>query len=133
MRGNMNHPTMNGRTENRSFQKLKKLVRPQGLHCPDCHERDGLQVCRRHAQSWVPDCRCSRCGSVFNAWTGTPLQGTHHQPSELWRLIQGMRRGEPTSTLAEELGCQRRPLASLRRKLQLLVTRVFGPPPKKSL
>jgi transposase-like protein len=129
---NAKHPRANRPTEKRCYQKLFELFYRQGLRCPQCGQGEGLHVCRGHKDSAVPDYRCQRCGCVFNAWTGTPLQGTHHRPSELWRFVQGLRRGEATSSLAAELGCQRRPLALLRRKLQPMLTQAYGPPPKKS-
>jgi len=79
----MSRQRINRRTEIRYFQKLMKFVRPEGLRCPRCGQQDGFRRCRRHSESWIPDYRCSHRHHVFNAWTGTELQGTHHPPSDL--------------------------------------------------
>jgi transposase-like protein len=127
-----NHQRINRRTENRFFQKLLKFIRPEGLRCPHCGQQDGFRVCRRHRQSLIPDYRCPRCHRLFSAWTGTELQRTHHPPSELWRFIKGIARGESTTKWAQALDCQRRPLARLRRRLLPRIVQFFGPLPKKS-
>ena len=128
----MNHLTTNGRTENRYFQKLLNFVRPEGLRCPRCGHQDGFRRCRRHTESWIPDYRCPHCHHVFNAWTGTPFQGTHHPPSRLWRIIMQIKEGIFTTEIARELDCQRAHLSEFRHQIQHWMTSVFGPPPKKS-
>jgi transposase-like protein len=108
------------------------VVHPEGLHCPRCGARNGIHVYRHHRKSWILDYRCSHCRRTFNAWTETPLEGTHHLPTELWRIIKGMTEGKSTVLLAKELHCQRGKLAILRHRLQPWVTKTFGPPAKKS-
>ncbi len=54
---------------------LLDLFRPGGLRCPRCHQADGLGVQARHRAPAL-DYRCSHCGRVFDAYTGTRLQAT---------------------------------------------------------
>ena len=76
----------------------------------------------------VLDYRCA-CGRVFNAWTGTALQGTQRRPSELVLVARGIAQGTPTARLARELGCSRRHLLDLRHRLQHLAgVRLPRPP-----
>jgi transposase-like protein len=117
--------------EEACFQKLFAIVQPEGLHCPRCGARDGLKVHRHHVKGWIVDYRCCHCGRVFNAWTGTPFQKTHHPPSELLQIITGIAKGEPTAKLARELGCDRVRLSSLCHRWQRLVAENVGRPPKK--
>src|SRR6266849_942952 len=128
----MNYQRINGRTESRYCQKLVKLVHPEGPRCPYCGAQEDLHACRRHKESWIPDYRCTHCGCVCNAWTGTPFQGTHHPPSKLWPIIMQIREGIFTTEIARELDCQRAHLSEFRHQIQHWVTSVFGPPPKKS-
>jgi hypothetical protein len=62
--------------------------------------------------------QCSDCGRVFNAWTGTTLQGTHRSPREILLILHGVATGEPTARLARELNCDRKHLLDLRHRLQ---------------
>jgi transposase-like protein len=96
----MNHQRINRPTEIRYFEKLMKLVHPEGLRCPHCGAQEGLRACRRHSESWIPDYRCPHCSCVFNAWTGTPFQGTHHPPSKLWCIIMQIKEGIFTTEIA---------------------------------
>jgi len=125
------HQGFNRRTENLYFKRLFKLVHPEGPHCPECGAQEGIHICRRHKQSWVADVRCSHCGCVFNAWTGTPFQGTHHRPSQLWRIITLMKEGQFKTEMAKELHCQRARLSEFCHRIQRWVTTVLGSPPKK--
>jgi transposase-like protein len=98
------------------YARLMQMLRPEGIHCPGCQARKGVHVHRRH-RAPVLDYRCTHCGRVFNAWTGTALQGTHRRPTEIVHILCGIVRGTRTAQLARELGCQRAHLLYLRRKL----------------
>ena len=95
------------------YRKLVGLLHPAGLACPTCRAAVRFRVHRRHRDP-VLDFRCRGCGRVFNAFTGTALEGTHRRPAEV--ILRGLARGVPTARLARELGCDRKhPLASRRR------------------
>jgi hypothetical protein len=97
------------------YNFLVDALHPDGLACPVCGG-DDLTIHRAHRDP-VLDYRCA-CGRVFNAWTGTVLQGTQRRPCELVLIARGIAQGTPTAQLARELGCSRRHLLDLRHRLQ---------------
>jgi transposase-like protein len=99
------------------YQFLVELLHPDGLRCPTCRRDDTLAIHDRHRPP-VFDYRCRHCGSVFNAYTGTPLQKTHRSPAQLVLVLRGIWQGTPTARLARELNCDRKHLLALRHKLQ---------------
>ena len=99
------------------YAKLVGLLHPTGLACPACKADDRLRVHRRH-RAPVLDYRCLACGRVFNAFTGTALEGTHRRPAEVMLILRGFAQGVPTAQLARELRCDRKHLLELRRRLQ---------------
>jgi transposase-like protein len=103
--------------EQACYDFLIDALHPHGLRCPDCGSRR-YTVHRAHREP-VLDYRCS-CGRVFNAWTGTMLQGTQRTPAQIVLLVRGIAQGTPTAKLARELGCSRRHLLDLRHRLQHL-------------
>lgn len=128
----MDFPKVDFGDEEACFTALIKRVHPEGLRCPLCGRQEELVVCRHHKKSWIVDYRCPTCGCVFNAWTGTPFQGTHHSPSELWRIITKIKQGKFTTEIARKLDCQRAHLSEFRHEIQQWVTSIFGSAPKKS-
>jgi len=107
------------------YAKLLHWLHPDGLACPRCGGRDGLGVHRRH-RAPVLDYRCKTCRRVFNAWTGTALQGSRRPVVELMLILRGIAQGVPTAQLARELGCDRKELLRLRHRLQHLAWRFRG-------
>src|SRR4051812_44837111 len=103
--------------EDACYSKLVELLHPEGLACPRCTERRRLGIHRCH-RAPVVDLQCGACGRVFNAFTGTSLQGTHRRPSQLLLILHGIAKGTPTAQLARELGCDRKELLTLRHRLQ---------------
>ena len=98
------------------YERLLTAIHPDGLTCPRCGStRHGVH--RRHRQP-VLDYRCRDCRAVFNAYTGTVLQGTSRRPSALVLILRGVAQGVSTARLARELGCDRMKLLALRHKLQ---------------
>src|SRR5262245_17535240 len=103
--------------EDACYTKLVELLHPHGLACPRGGERQHLGIHRRH-RAPVVDLQCGTCGRVFNAFTGTSLQGTHRRPSQLLMILRGVAQGTPTAQLARESGCDRMELLALRHRLQ---------------
>jgi transposase-like protein len=103
--------------EDACYQFLLDLLHPAGLRCPRCQAAEGSYT-HRYFRQPVLDYRCPRCGRVFNAWTGTPFQGTHRRPSQIVRILRGFAQGTSTAQLARELSCSRRHLLDLRHRLQ---------------
>ena len=103
--------------EGACYTKLVELLHPDGLACPRCGERRRLGIHRCH-RAPVVDLQCGACGRVFNAFTGTALQGTHRRPAQLLMILHGIAQGTPTAQMARELGCDRKELLTLRHRLQ---------------
>ncbi len=103
--------------EQACYDFLLQTLHPAGLACPHCGSVDDLHVHRRY-RAPVLDYRCWACGCVFNAWTGTLLQGTQRSPAQLVMIFHGIAQRTPTAQLARELGCSRRRLLDLRHRLQ---------------
>jgi transposase-like protein len=99
------------------YRFLVESLHPAGLSCPRCQRSDGMGVQARH-RAPVMDYRCSHCGRVFNAYTGTPLHGTRRPPAQWVLILRGFAQGTPTAQLARELGCDRMHLLDLRHRLQ---------------
>ena len=110
------------------YQFLVATLHPRGLRCPTCRRDDALGVHDRHRPP-VYDYRCRRCGGVFNAYTGTPLQKTHRTPAQLVLILRGIWQGTPTARLARELACDRKHLLALRHRLQGLAEAAARPGP----
>ena len=113
----MDFPLTDLMDQDACYAKLVALVHPDGLACPGCKSDDHLRVHRRH-RAPVLDYRCTACNRVFNAFTGTPLAGTHRRPAEIMLTLRGFAQGVPTAKLARELGCDRKHLLELRRRMQ---------------
>jgi transposase-like protein len=113
----MDFPLTDLMDQDACYLKLVTLLHPGGLACPSCRSNDHLRVHRRH-RAPVLDDRCTACRRVFNAFTGSTLEGTHRRPAEVMLILRGFAQGVPTAQLAHELGCDRKHLLELRRLMQ---------------
>jgi transposase-like protein len=113
----MDFPLVEFLDEDACYAKLVDLLHPRGLACPRCGACDCLGVHRCH-RTPVLDYQCGHCGRVFNAWTGTILQGMQRRPSQILLILRGIAQGVTTARLARELGCDRMKLLRLRHRLQ---------------
>jgi transposase-like protein len=113
----MDFPITELMDEDACYQKLLSWLHPDGLACPRCGARDDLRVHRRH-RAPVLDYRCKGCHRVFNAFTGTALQGSRRPVVRLMLIVRGVAQGVPTARLARELDCDRKELLRLRHRLQ---------------
>ena len=100
------------------YPKLVAWLHPEGLACPRCGARAGLNIHRRHGDSPVLDYRCKGCRRVFHPYTGTPWQGTHFRPATILLILRGIAQGVSTAQLARELGISRTYLLKLRHEIQ---------------
>src|SRR5262249_9427888 len=80
--GPMDFPLKDYLDEGACSRRLVALLHPNGLACPRCGRGQHLGVHSRHREP-VLEYQCGDCGRVFNAWTGTTLQGTHRPPREI--------------------------------------------------
>ena len=113
----MDFPIADLMDQDACYHKLLGWLRPDGLACPNCKTDDHLRVHRRHRAPAL-DYRCTACGRVFNAFTGTAPAGTHRRPAEIVLILRGFAQGVPTAQLARELGCDRKHLLELRHLMQ---------------
>lgn len=111
----MDFPLLDLLDEQACYDFLVDALHPGGLACPACGGRH-LTIHRAHRDP-VVDYRCA-CGRVFNAWTGTALQGSQRRPGALVLILRGIAQGTPTAQLARELGCSRWHLLQVRHRLQ---------------
>jgi hypothetical protein len=104
----MDFPILDLIDETARYQRLLDLLHPDGLTCPRCRGgRDRYTVHRRRAGSPVVDYRCRDCRRVFNLFTGTPWQGTHHSLARILLILRGFAQGTPTAAMARELRASR--------------------------
>jgi transposase-like protein len=113
----MDFPIAELMDEKACYDKLVRWLHPGGLKCPERRCDDRLRVHRRDRDP-ILDYRCWRCNRVFNAYTGTALQGTKRRPVPLLLILRGFAQGVPTAQLARELGCDRMELLKFRHRLQ---------------
>lgn len=113
----MDFPITDLMDEDACYQKLVSWLHPGGIACPRCRRTDRIHVHRRH-RAPVLDFRCGHCRRVFNAYTGTALQGTKRRPAQLVLILRGVAQGVSTAQLARELDCDRSELLGLRHRLQ---------------
>ena len=113
----MDFPITDLMDEDACYAELVRWLHPDGLACPRCGQADRMRVHRSH-RAPVIDYRCGHCRRVFNAFTGSALQGTRRRPSHLVLIVRGIAQGVPTAQLARELGCDRSELLELRHRLQ---------------
>jgi transposase-like protein len=118
----MDFPIADLMDEDACYGWLLDLLHPDGLACPGCGAADALSVHRRD-RAPVLAYRCGRCRRCFNAFAGTPLQGTHRSCRQWALILRGFCQGTPTAKLARELGCDRKHLLELRHELQGLAER----------
>ncbi len=103
--------------EQACYARLLAWLHPAGLACPRCGRADRMRV-HRSRRAPVLDYRCGHCRRVFNAFTGSALQGTRRRLGQLVLIVRGIAQGVPTAQLARELGCDRSELLALRHRLQ---------------
>jgi transposase-like protein len=113
----MDFPIIDLMDEDACYAEMVRWLHPDGLTCPRCHRADRMRVHRSH-RAPARDDRCGHCHRVFNAFTGTILQGTKRRPRELVLIVRGFAQGVPTAQLARELDCDRAELLKLRHRLQ---------------
>jgi transposase-like protein len=102
-----------------SEQWLLKHFHPKGLKCPHCDaRRSQARPFRRTRRSQVTVYRCRECQGLYNVYSGTIFQARHLRPAQVVLLLRGVCKGEPTATLARELGLPRSTVHGLRQQLQ---------------
>jgi transposase-like protein len=94
---------------------LARYLQGNGCNCPRCGSTE-RRVWRAHGP--FPASRCRACEGDDTRLTGTVFEKTRQRPATRVLLRRGMAKGEPTARLARELGVSRKPLHTLRQRLQ---------------
>ena len=92
----MDFPITELMDEQACYDRLVGWLHPDGLACPRCHGADTSYVHRRDRDP-ILDYRCRACRCVFNAFTGTALQGTKRRPVALLLILRGFAQGVSTA------------------------------------
>ena len=93
----------------------------QGLHChnPQCKAPvEDARPFRRTKRSGIQVYRCRKCQSIYNMYSGTVFEKSQLTPVQVVLLLRGVLKGEPSATLAKELGLARSTVHLIRRELQ---------------
>lgn len=94
---------------------LARHLHPDGFTGPHCH-RPERRLFRQ--QGGFPAYRCRACDGDSTLLTNTVFEKTRQRPATPVLLLRGMANGEPTARLARELGLSRKPLHTVRQRVQ---------------
>jgi len=61
--------------------------------------------------------RCPGQG-IYNLYSGTVFEGKHLRPAQAILLLRGVCKGEPTATIAREIGLVRQTVHDLRKAIE---------------
>jgi transposase-like protein len=94
---------------------LERHLHPNGVKCPHCAS---LERRLFREQGYFPAYRCRTCHGDYTLLTGTVFAKTRQRPATLVLWLRGIATGEPTARLARALGLSRKPLHTLRHRIQ---------------
>jgi hypothetical protein len=98
---------------------LLKYFHQNQLKCPHCGK--GVEEAREFrttSKSQLIVYRCRHCQGIYNLYSGTVFEGKHFRPAQAVILLRGICKGEPTLTLAREIGVCRQTLHDIRKDIQ---------------
>jgi hypothetical protein len=113
--------------EGACYEWLRRMLQPQGLHCPAGHPLPPDQAPHDRHRAPLVDYRCRQCGRVFNLFTGTLFQKTRYPCTIILQILRGIAQGVPTKHLADELQIDRRHLLRRRHAIQALLWQRLPP------
>ena len=98
---------------------ILKHFHPNGLKCPGCLAGvEQARSFRTTKRSGLLVYRCRRCEAIYNLYSGTLFEGRHLTPPQVVLLLRGICKGEPSATLANELGVVRSTVHLIRKEVQ---------------
>ena len=103
--------------DGQSEKWLTEHFHPEGMRCPKCGSTR-RRLFRETQTSRLSVYRCLRCEGIYNLYSGTVFEKKHLRPSQVVLLLRGVSKGEPSMTLARELGVSRATVHELRKELQ---------------
>ena len=100
-------------------QWIEEHFHPEELKCPRCGAgRDQAHVFRETKKSKLTVYRCNVCQQPYNLYSRTVFEQRHLTPQQVILLLRGILKGEPSNTLAAELGLNYKTVLEIRRELQ---------------
>ncbi len=112
----MDFPITEFLDEELSTQWLLKHFHPDGLKCPRCGSREEeARIFRRTRRSGLVVYRCRRCEQTYSLYSGTVFEHRQLTAMQVVLLVRGVCKGEPTATLARELGLTRGTVHDIRK------------------
>jgi transposase-like protein len=97
---------------------LLKYFHQNELRCPHCGKSvEEARVFRVTHKSRLTVYRCS-CQGIYNLYSGTVFEGKHFRPAQAILLLRGACKGEPTATIAREIGVTRQTVHGMRKTIQ---------------
>src|ERR1041384_6415182 len=83
---------------------LEQHFHPDGLRCPQCGAAREQARHFRTTKRGLADWRCGQCQTVYNLYSGTVFEKSGWPPVKAVLLLRGVCKGEPSQSLAVELG-----------------------------
>lgn len=115
----MEFPITDLLSQGQSEQWLLNYFHPDGLKCPRCGAGSEQSYVHRVTQrSQLTVYRCQQCRKIYNLYSTTVFQQSHLKPQQVILLLRGVLKGEPSTTLAAELGVSYQTVLKLRHALQ---------------
>ena len=98
---------------------LLKYFHQGELKCPHCGRSvEEAREFRRTKRSQLTVYRCKGCQGIYNLYSGTVFEGKHFRPAQVVLLLRGVCKGEPTATIAREIGVTRQTVHTARKTIQ---------------
>jgi len=98
---------------------LLKYFHQGDLRCPHCGRGvEEARLFRTTKRSRLKVYRCRGCQGIYNLYSGTVFEGKHLRPAQVILLLRGVCKGEPTATIAREIGVARQTVHEIRKRLQ---------------
>jgi transposase-like protein len=97
---------------------LLKYFHQNELKCPHCGKNvEEARVFRTNKKNRLTVYRCV-CQGIYNLYSGTVFEGKHFRPAQAILLLRGVCKGEPTATIAREIGVARQTAHDMRKAIQ---------------
>jgi len=97
---------------------LLKYFHQNKLKCPHCGKGvEEARVFRTNKKNRLTVYRCA-CQGIYNLYSGTVFEGKHFRPAQAILLLRGVCKGEPTATIAREIGVARQTAHDMRKAIQ---------------
>ena len=115
----MDFPVVDLFDDDLSAAWLLKYFHQGELKCPHCGRSvEEAREFRRTKRSQLTVYRCKGCRGIYNLYSGTVFEGKHFRPAQVVLLLRGVCKGEPTATIAREIGVTRQTVHVARKAIQ---------------